>query len=197
MAKVKAQQTFVDPDRGPLVSTRFVVAIVLVVAGIAWMVYYYTQVRVDPTAVPPPAAGSPAFMADLKDWNYAIGFGLILLGLLLCAHPSTPLGRDRGVVVGMLTCFLFGLLWICTFYVLSGDQLPEGADLQRPRPVQPDGRDRLHGRRLRLRDALGVRPPGGSPSALPPRPATPGIRPLVSASSCDAGEPALLMVSSP
>ena len=54
MAKVKAQQSFVDPDRGPLVSTRFVVAIVLVVAGIAWMVYYYTQVRVDPTAVPPP-----------------------------------------------------------------------------------------------------------------------------------------------
>ena len=95
MAKLKAQQNFVDPDRGPLVSTRFVIAIVMVLLGIAWMVYYYTQVRVDPTAVPPPKAGSPAFMADLKDWNYAIGFGLILLGLLLCAHPSTPLGRDR------------------------------------------------------------------------------------------------------
>ena len=25
----------------------------------------------------------------------------------------------------MLTCFLFGLLWICTFYVISGDQLPD------------------------------------------------------------------------
>jgi len=124
VAKLKAQQKFVDPDRGPLVSTRFVIALLLILVGIAWMVYYYVQVRVDPTAVPPPEAGSPAFMADLKDWNYAIGFGLILLGLLLCAHPSTPLGRDRGVVVGMLTCFLFGLLWICTFYVLSGDQLP-------------------------------------------------------------------------
>ena len=41
----------------------------------------------------------------------------------VAAHPSTPLGRGRGVVVGMLTCFLLGLLWICTFYVLSGDQL--------------------------------------------------------------------------
>ena len=125
MAKLKAKQTFVDPDRGPLVSTRFVVAIVLMVVGIAWMVYYYIAVRVDPTAVPPPEPGSPAFMADLEKWNYAIGFGLILLGLLLSAHPSTPLGRDRGVVVGMLSCFLFGLLWICTFYVISGDHLPK------------------------------------------------------------------------
>jgi hypothetical protein len=125
VAKVKAQQRFVDPDRGPLVSPRFVIAILMIVIGIGWMVYYYVAVRVDPTAVPAPKAGSPAFMADLKLWNYAIGFGLILLGLLLCAHPSTPLGRDRGVVVGMLTCFLFGLIWICTFYVLSGAQLPK------------------------------------------------------------------------
>ena len=65
MAKLKAQQKFVDPDRGPLVSTRFVVAIVLVVVGIAWMVYYYTQVRVDPTAVPTPKAGSPAFLCSI------------------------------------------------------------------------------------------------------------------------------------
>ena len=123
MAKLKAQQKFVDPDRGPLVSARFVIAILLILIGIAWMVYYYTQVRVDPTAVPTPKAGSPAFMADLKDWNYAIGFGLILIGFLVSAHPSTPLGRGRGVVVGMLTCFLVGLIWICTFYVISGNNL--------------------------------------------------------------------------
>ena len=43
MAKLKAQQTFVDPDRGPLVSTRFVIAIVLILVGIAWMVYYYAR----------------------------------------------------------------------------------------------------------------------------------------------------------
>ena len=125
MAKLKAKQTFVDPDRGPLISVRFAVAIALVVIGIAWIVYYYTAVRVDPTVLPAPDPGSPKFMADLKDWNYAIGFGLILLGLLLSAHPATPLGRGRGVVVGMLGCFLIGLIWICTFYVLSGDQLPK------------------------------------------------------------------------
>ena len=122
MAKLKANQTFVDPDRGPLVSARFVIAILLVLVGIAWIVYYYTAVRVDPSSATA-SAGSPKFMADLKDWNYAIGFGLILLGLLLTAHHDTPLGRGRGVVVGMLGCFLIGLLWICTFYVISGDQL--------------------------------------------------------------------------
>ena len=37
------------------------------------------------------------------------------------AHPSTPAGRGRGVVIGMLGCFLVGLLWICTFYVFSND----------------------------------------------------------------------------
>ncbi len=124
MAKLKAKQTFVDPDRGPLLSVRFIVAIALVVIGIAWIVYYYTVVRVDPTVLPAPDPGSPKFMADLKDWNYAIGFGLILLGLLVSANPATPLGRGRGVVVGMLGCFLIGLIWICTFYVISGDQLP-------------------------------------------------------------------------
>jgi hypothetical protein len=64
VAKLKAKQTFVDPDRGPLVSVRFVVAIVLVLVGIAWIVYYYTAVRVDPTVLPAPAPGSPKFMAD-------------------------------------------------------------------------------------------------------------------------------------
>jgi hypothetical protein len=125
VAKLKAQQRFVDPDRGPLVSARFIVAVVLMVVGIAWIVYYYTAVRVDPTALTPQQAGSPAFMADLKKWNYLIGFGLFFLGLLVAAHPSTPLGRGRGVVVGMLSCFLLGLIWICTFYVISGDTLPK------------------------------------------------------------------------
>jgi hypothetical protein len=64
-------------------------------------------------------------MAEMKRWNYGVGFGLFFLGLLVSAHPSTPLGRDRSVVVGMLTCFLLGLAWICTFYVLSGTQLPK------------------------------------------------------------------------
>jgi hypothetical protein len=125
VAKIRARQGFVDPDRGPLLTARFVVAVVLMVVGIAWIAYYYTVVRVDPAAFPPPKAGSPHFMAQMLRWNYAVGFGLFFLGLLISAHPSTPLGRNRGVVVGMLTCFLLGLIWICTFYVLSGTQLPK------------------------------------------------------------------------
>lgn len=118
--KAKAQQHDTDlPSGGPSFGVRAVVALVLAVVGLAWIVYYYAAVRVDPLAGG--EAGSPAFMADLGDWNYAIGFGLFLVGLMVSAHPSTPLGRGRGVVVGMLGCFLIGLLWICTFYVVSDD----------------------------------------------------------------------------
>lgn len=123
MAKLKARQKFAETDRGRLFTPRFVVAIVLVLLGIAWIAYYYTVVRVDPTAVPPGTPGSPKFMADLGRWNYAIGFGLIFVGLLVSANPATPLGRGQGVVVGMLACFLIGLAWICTFYVISGNNL--------------------------------------------------------------------------
>ena len=109
------------PPRGPILSPRFIVAVAMMVLGIAWIAYYYLVVRVDPTAFPAPDPGKPAFMADLGGWNYLIGFGLILVGLIVAAHPSTPLGRGRGVVVGMLGCFLIGLLWICTYYVFSND----------------------------------------------------------------------------
>ncbi|GAA4687913.1 cell division protein CrgA [Nocardioides nanhaiensis] len=120
MAKTeKSEQQFVDPNRPPVVSARLVLAIVLVVAGLAWIAYYYAAVRVDPTVVPAPAAGGPAFMADLAGWNYVIGFGAFFLGLMVSAHPTTPLGRGRGVVVGMLGCFVLGLIWICTFYLFS------------------------------------------------------------------------------
>jgi hypothetical protein len=117
----KAKLDPLAPARGPILSPRFIVAIVLVLLGIAWIAYYYTVVRVDPTAFPAPDPGKPKFMADLGNWNYLIGFGLILVGLAISAHPSTPLGRGRGVVVGMLGCFLIGLLWICTYYVFSND----------------------------------------------------------------------------
>ena len=123
MTKQKARQDPLDPVRGPVFSVRFVVALVLIAVGIAWIAYYYMAVRVDPTVIPAPKPGNPAFMADLEKWNYLIGFGAILVGLAISAHPSTPLGRGRGVVVGMLGCFLIGLLWICTFYVISGDNL--------------------------------------------------------------------------
>ncbi len=119
MAKAKLDP--LAPARGPILSPRFIVALVLMVVGIAWMTYYYVAVRVDPTQFPAPDPGSPKFMADLGNWNYLIGFGLLFLGLMVSAHPSTPLGRNRGVVVGMLSCFLLGLLWICTYYVFSND----------------------------------------------------------------------------
>lgn len=120
MAKTeKSEQQFVDPNRPPTFSVRLALAIVLVVAGIAWIAYYYAVVRVDPTALPAPEPGGPSFMADLGRWNYVIGFGAFFLGLMVSAHPVTPLGRGRGVVVGMLGCFIAGLIWICIFYLFS------------------------------------------------------------------------------
>ncbi|QCX26122.1 cell division protein CrgA [Nocardioides jishulii] len=122
MSKPKAKNESVEP-REKLVSVRLLIAVLLVVAGIAWIAYYYAGVRPDPTVFPAEKPGGPAFIADLGKWNYLIGFGAIIVGLMVSAHPSTPLGRGRGVVVGMLGCFLIGLLWICTFYIFSGDKI--------------------------------------------------------------------------
>jgi hypothetical protein len=90
---------------------RTALCALLVLAGIAWLVVYVT------VAGPDTDGTKLTWMGDLGKWNYAIGFALIFLGLALAAHPSTPLGRGRGVVVGMLGCFLFGLLWIVLYYV--------------------------------------------------------------------------------
>lgn len=129
----RSDKDFLDPQRGPIFSPRFIVAVLLVVLGIAWIVYYYVVVRVDPTTFPEPKPGKPGFMADLENWNYLIGFGLVMVGLVVAAHPSTPLGRNRGVVVTMLSCFILGLLWICTYYVFTGtnlDDIPVFNDLE-------------------------------------------------------------------
>ena len=130
MAKAKIDP--LAPARGPILTPRFIVALTLMVLGVVWIVYYYLAVRVDPTTIPAPDPGSPQFMADLKNWNYLIGFGLLFLGLALAAHPTTPLGRGRGVVIGMLACFLVGLVWICIYYIFSNDlsSLPVMNDLQ-------------------------------------------------------------------
>ena len=135
MSKLKAKEQFIDPERGPVVTPRSVIALVLLLAGIAWIVYYYMAVRApdgfDKNTLEPFSATGPKFMQDLGNWNYLIGFGAFFLGLIIAAHPDTPLGRGRGVVVGMLGCFLIGLLWICTFYVFSDDlsKLPIFNDL--------------------------------------------------------------------
>jgi len=123
------QRTSFNPDRGPLLSVRFAVALLLIAAGIAWIAYYYIGVRApegfDPKTGQAYAETGWKFMRDLDHWNYLIGFGLILLGLIVSAHRSTPLGRGRGVVVGMLGCFIIGLAWICVFYaVANGDSQP-------------------------------------------------------------------------
>ncbi|MGZ4446829.1 MAG: cell division protein CrgA [Nocardioides sp.] len=132
MSNPKAKQPDVlHPGAGPLFSVRFVISLVLVVLGIAWIVFYYAAVRADPSAIPPAKPTGPGFMGDLAGWNYVIGFGALFLGLMIAAHPQTPLGRGRGVVVGMLGCFIIGLLWICTFYVISDNvsRLPVFDDL--------------------------------------------------------------------
>ena len=120
-----------EPLGQPLFTPRFVISVVLMVVGIAWIIVFYTVLRGDPTLIPPAKGSGPSFLVDLHRWNYVIGFGLFFLGLALAAHPSTPLGRGRGVVVGMLACFLLGLLWICTFYVFSNklDSVPVFNDL--------------------------------------------------------------------
>lgn len=115
----KSNATYVEPGV-KIVSVRFVLALLLVVAGIAWILFYYLSVRPDPTVFPAPK-GSPKAIADLGLWNYVIGFGAVMLGLMISANPVTPLGRGRGVVIGMLGCFLIGLIWICTFYVFADD----------------------------------------------------------------------------
>jgi hypothetical protein len=105
--------------------TRTAIAAALVVLGIAWMVVYVNLAKDAAEFTSFPGAKKPdnpiPFMADLGMWNFAIGFGLIFLGLSVAAHKTTPLGRGRGVVVGMLGCFLIGLVWIVTFYFAGQD----------------------------------------------------------------------------
>lgn len=98
------------PDRISVVWTGL--ALLLTLAGIAYITYYTVSVLDD---------GTPKRIADLGDWNWLIGFGLLFLGLATAARPSTPLGRGRGVVIGMLGCFLLGLVWIVVYYMTSQD----------------------------------------------------------------------------
>ena len=79
------------PVRGPIFSPRFIVALVLMLAGIAWMAYY-TSSSAWTRRSSRHRTGKPAFMADLGNWNYLIGFGLLFVGLVVSA-PLHPLGR--------------------------------------------------------------------------------------------------------
>ena len=91
---------------------RTVVAAVVAALGIAWMVVYINVAQ---------DGEKLTWMGDLERWNFLIGFGLVFLGLALAANPGTTLGRGRGVVVGMLGCFLIGLVWIVVYYMTGQD----------------------------------------------------------------------------
>lgn len=84
----------------------------LVVLGIVWMAVYINVAQ---------DGESLTWMGELRRWNFLIGFVLIFLGLAVAANPATPLGRGRGVVVGMLGSFLLGLLWIVVYYIAGAE----------------------------------------------------------------------------
>ncbi len=104
---------------------RVAVVAVLIALGIAWLAIY-TNYAMDHalwskdlgTAEP---SNPLPWMAKLKMWNYLIGFGLIFAGLWISADKSTPAGRGRGVVIGMVGCLLVGLVWIVVFYLAGGN----------------------------------------------------------------------------
>ena len=100
------------PQADGISLVRTGLALLLTLAGIAYVVYYAFWVYDD---------GTPARIADLGDWNWLIGFGVFFLGLTIASHRRTPLGRGRGIVIGMLGSFLIGLLWIVVYYVTSAD----------------------------------------------------------------------------
>ncbi|MEO5651497.1 MAG: cell division protein CrgA [Marmoricola sp.] len=113
---------------------RTAIAALLVVLGIAWIAVYLNVAKDAAEFVSFPGAKKPSnplpWMADLARWNFAIGFGLIFLGLMSASHKLTPLGRGRGVVIGMLGCFLIGLLWIVSYYFIgNNDVVPLMKDL--------------------------------------------------------------------
>ena len=112
MTKSRSAATEVTPPVETTSVVRTGLAALLVAAGIAWVGYYVFAVYDD---------AKPTWMADLGDWNFLIGFGAIFVGLILAANRRTPVGRGRGVVVGMLGSFLLGLIWIIVYYVTSQD----------------------------------------------------------------------------
>ena len=133
MSKPSARKPTVISSGYETSVVRTAIAALLVVLGIAWIAVYvvFAQDAANYTAGLGTKPDNPLpWMADLKKWNYAIGFGMIFVGLAVSAHKSTPLGRGRGVVIAMLGCFLVGLLWIVTFYFVSGnDSVPVMGDL--------------------------------------------------------------------
>ena len=134
MSKRSARSTQVMATGYETSVVRTALAIALVILGIAWIAVYILVAKDAANFTPGLGAKKPSdplpWMSDLAKWNYAIGFGLLFLGLVVSAHKSTPLGRGRGVVIGMLGCFLIGLIWIVVYYfVQDGGPIPVMNDL--------------------------------------------------------------------
>lgn len=127
MSKTSARDPLTSGVGGQITSwRRTALAAVLVVVGIVWVAVYLTVARDAAQwqkGLGPKPSDQSGFMAPLGDWNLLIGLGLIGIGLFVSAHPSTPMGRGRGVVIGMLGFPLLGLVWIVVFYFVgtSGD----------------------------------------------------------------------------
>ena len=68
-------------------SVRFLIALLLMVLGIAWIAVYLNVAKDAAEFVSFPGAKKPSnplpWMADLARWNFAIGFGLAVVGLLM------------------------------------------------------------------------------------------------------------------
>jgi hypothetical protein len=135
VSKPRAKQTQLRGISGYETSlVRCAVAIVLVVVGIVWITLYiklgYDHAHWQKSlGLKEPKNPIPA-MSKLKDWNFLIGFGLFFAGLIVAADKKTPLGRGRGVVIGMLGSFLIGLVWVVLFYFVGSDtSIPVMAEL--------------------------------------------------------------------
>jgi Cell division protein CrgA len=100
------------PEVEKISVVRTALATLLTLGGLGYVIWYVFWVFDD---------GTPKAVFDLGDWNYLIGFGVMFLGLMMFSNKGTPLGRGRGVVVGMLGTFLIGLTWIVVYYVTSQD----------------------------------------------------------------------------
>lgn len=123
MSKPRANQPAVTTGGYVTSWKRCLLAAVLVIIGIAWIVVYINFAK-DAALWNSDFGGKKphdptGFMAGLGRWNFLIGFSLAILGLWVAAHPTTPLGRGRGVLIMMLGSFLLGLVYIVTFYFLG------------------------------------------------------------------------------
>src|SRR3546814_16038690 len=128
VSKEKLKLDFDDPDevRGPIFSVRFLISLLLIAAGIVYVVLwtlYVRDLRTFENTFPQPKGGAPDTlipgMHKLDGWNWLVGFGLLFLGLAFAAHPKTPLARGRGGVVRILGVFLIGLFCATLFTIFS------------------------------------------------------------------------------